>query len=53
MTRLTGVLIGGIAVGLLIGTGVTMSTDDKQRRRMMRESKRAIKKAGHFIEDIF
>ena len=53
MTRFTSGLFGGIAVGLLLGAGITMSTDEKQRRRMMRDSKRALRKAGNYFEDIF
>ena len=52
MMRFTSGLMGGIAVGLLVGAGVVM-TDTKQRRRMVRDSKRAMRKAGHFFEDIF
>ena len=51
MSRFTSGLIGGLAVGLLLGASSAM-TDEKQRRRMMRDSKRALKKAGHFIDDI-
>ena len=51
MTRLG--IIGGIAAGILLGAGLTMSTDEKHRRRMMRDSKRAIRKAGNYFEDMF
>ena len=44
-------LIGGLFAGLALGVASTM-TDDKRRRSMMRDSKRALKKAGHFIDDI-
>ena len=50
MSRFTSGLIGGIAVGLIVGAG--MMTDERQRRRMKRDSRRALKKAGHFIDDI-
>ena len=50
MSRFTSGLIGGIAVGLVIGAG--MMTDEKQRRRMKRDGKRALKNAGHFIDDM-
>ena len=50
MSRFTTGLIGGIAVGLIIGVGSSM-TDDKHRRRVMRDSRRAIKKAGHMFDD--
>ena len=53
MTRFTSGLLGGVAMGLLLGAGITMSTDDKQRRRMMRDSKRAMRKAGNYFEDMF
>ena len=50
MDRFTSGLVGGIAVGIIIGAG--FMTDDKQRRRMKRDSKRALRKAGHFFDDI-
>ena len=50
MSRFTNGLIGGLAVGIMIGAG--LMTDEKQRRRMVRDSRRAVKKAGHFIDDI-
>jgi len=50
MSRFTTGLIGGLAVGLMLGAGAM--TDEKQRRRMKRDSRRAFKKAGHFIDDI-
>ena len=50
MSRFTTGLIGGIAVGLIIGVGSSM-TDDKHRRRVMREGKRSLKKAGHVFDD--
>jgi len=53
MVRLTSAVMGGIAVGLLLGAGAALTTDDKDRRRMMRNSKRAMRKAGDFFEDIF
>ena len=51
MNRFATGLIGGLAVGIAIGIGSTM-TDDKRRRSMMRDSKRALKKAGHIFDDI-
>ena len=53
MMRFTSVLVSGIAVGLLLGAGATMTTDEKQRRQMMRSSRRALRKAGHLMEDMF
>ena len=54
MTRITGGLISGVAIGIIIGTGLTISaTDSKQRRQMIRDSKRAVRRAGHFVHDIF
>jgi len=50
MSRFTTGLLGGIAVGLIIGAGAM--TDEKDRRRMKRDSKRALRKAGHFFDDI-
>ena len=50
MNRFTSGLIGGIAVGLIIGAGAM--TDDKDRRRMKRDGKRALRKAGHFFDYI-
>ncbi|MCL2840835.1 MAG: hypothetical protein FWE05_08670 [Defluviitaleaceae bacterium] len=46
-------IIGGLAVGLIVGAGLSLSADNKQRHRMMRNSKRALRKAGHYFEDIF
>ena len=51
MSRFTHGLISGLAFGLMLGASVHM-TDEKHRRRMVRDSRRAIKKAGHFIDDI-
>ena len=50
MSRFTSGLIGGLAVGLIVGA--SCMTDEKQRRRMKRDSRKALKKAGHFIDDI-
>jgi len=50
MSRFTSGLIGGLAVGLIVGAG--LMTDEKQRRRMKRDGKRAMRKAGHFFDDI-
>jgi len=50
MSRFASGLLGGIAVGLIIGAGAM--TDEGDRRRMKRESRRALRKAGHFIDDI-
>jgi len=50
MSRFTSGLIGGLAVGVIVGAG--LMTDEKQRRRMKRDSKRALRKAGHFIGDL-
>ena len=51
MSRFTNGLIGGIAVGIIFGTA--MATTEKQRRRITRDSKRALRKAGHYFEDLF
>jgi len=51
MTRLG--IIGGIAVGIVLGAGLTLGSDDKHRRRMMRDSKRAFRKAGNYFENMF
>ena len=51
MSRFTTGLIGGLAVGLMLGVGSSM-TDEKHRRRMMRDSRRALKRAGHIFDDI-
>ena len=57
MTRIASAVIGGagVAVGLLIGAGVTTiaATDSRQRRRIMRDGRRAMRKAGHYFHDIF
>jgi len=50
MSRFTSGLIGGLAVGLMLGASAM--TDERQRRRMKRDGRRALKKAGHFIDDI-
>ena len=50
MSRFTSGLIGGITVGLIIGIGSSM-TDEKHRRRVVKGSRRAIKKAGHVFDD--
>jgi len=50
MSRFTSGLIGGIAVGVIVGAG--LMTDEKQRRRIKRDSKRALRKAGHFFDDM-
>ena len=50
MSRFTSGLLGGLAVGLVIGA--SCMTNEKQRRRMKRDSQRALKKAGNFIDDI-
>jgi len=50
MNKFTSGLIGGIAVGLIVGAG--LMTDEKQRRRIKRDGKRAMRKAGHFFDDI-
>ena len=51
MNSFTSGLIGGIAVGLIIGVGSSM-TDTKHRRRVMRTGRRALKKAGNYFDDI-
>jgi hypothetical protein len=56
MTRIaTGLVgIGGVTVGLLIGAGITLTTSDtRERRRLIRDSKRAMRKAGHYFNDMF
>ncbi|MCL1885121.1 MAG: hypothetical protein FWF81_15360 [Defluviitaleaceae bacterium] len=54
MTRFAGGLISGVTVGLLIGAGFTITTtDSKERRKMIRDSKRAMRKASHYINDMF
>ena len=54
MARFATGLIGGVTVGLLVGAGFTLTaTDSRERRRMIRDSKRAMRKAGHYFQDIF
>ncbi|MCL2225067.1 MAG: hypothetical protein FWB96_08905 [Defluviitaleaceae bacterium] len=56
MTRFaTGLLgIGGVTVGLLLGSALTIgTTDSRERRRMVRDSKRAMRKAGHYFNEMF
>jgi hypothetical protein len=50
MNRFTGGLVSGMAVGIAIGMGFAL-TDDKYRRRMAKDSKRAMKKASHLFDD--
>ena len=52
MTNFTTGLVGGVALGIIIGTGIAL-TDSGYRHRMVRDSKRAMHKAGHAIEDMF
>ena len=50
----TGLLgIGGVTLGLLIGAGITLTTDERDRTRLVRDSKRAMRKAGHYFNDMF
>ena len=51
MGRFASGLVSGIAAGIAIGVGYAL-TDDKYRRRMMRESKRNMRRAGHFFDDM-
>ncbi|MCL2357554.1 MAG: hypothetical protein FWC70_10480 [Defluviitaleaceae bacterium] len=54
MSRFASGLIGGVTVGLLVGAGFTISaTDSRERRRMIRDGKRAMRSAGHYINDMF
>jgi len=55
MTRFASGLIGigGVTVGILIGAGLMTTTDSKERRKLVRDSKRAMRKAGHYFNDIF
>jgi len=51
MHRFTAGLVGGVAVGIALGMGVAL-TDDKYRRRMTRDGRRAMRKAHHFFDDV-
>lgn len=51
MNRFTGGLISGLAFGIAIGVGYAL-TDDKYRRRMAKDSRRAMRKANHFFDDM-
>ena len=51
--RLASAIASGIAVGLIIGASATMSTSDRSRRQLMRGGRRAMRKASHFVDDIF
>lgn len=53
MTRFTSGLIGGVTVGLLVGASIISATDSSQRRRIIRDSRRAVRRAGHYFNDIF
>ena len=50
MNRFTGGLVSGLAVGIAIGVGFAL-TDDKYRKRVTKDGKRAMRKASHFIDD--
>lgn len=50
MHRFTGGLVSGLAVGMAIGMGFAL-TDDKYRRRMAKDSRRAMRRAGHLFDD--
>jgi len=52
MTNFTTGLVGGVALGIIIGTGIAF-TDSGYRHRVVRDSRRAMHKAGHAIEDMF
>ena len=51
MNRFATGLAGGIAIGLMVSA--YKLTDSKCRRRIKRDSRRVMRKAGNLIEDIF
>ena len=53
MRRFTTALVGGMAIGLIIGASATAASDEDNRRKIMKTSKRAMRKAGNVLEDIF
>ena len=53
MIRFTSGLMGGIAVGLLVGASAAVASDERNRRKILKTGKRAMKKAGNVIEEIF
>jgi hypothetical protein len=57
MSRFSSAVIGGVGVtvGLLIGAGIktVADTDSRQRRRIMRDSRRAMRKAGRYFHEMF
>ncbi|MCL2500875.1 MAG: hypothetical protein FWE90_11170 [Defluviitaleaceae bacterium] len=50
MNRFTGGLVSGLAVGIAIGVGFALS-DDKYRRRVTKDGRRAMRKAGHLFDE--
>ncbi|MCL1862907.1 MAG: hypothetical protein FWF78_05025 [Defluviitaleaceae bacterium] len=54
MTRFAKGVISGVTAGLFIGASIAAATtDSKDRRRMIRDGKRAMRKAGHYFHDMF
>jgi len=53
MVRFASGLMGGIAVGMIIGAGAILTTDEKSRRRMMKKSRRNMKRASAMLDEIF
>ena len=52
MMKFTAGLVSGVAIGMMIGTGMAL-TDSGYRHRLARDGRRAMHKAGNFIEDAF
>ena len=48
---ITGGIVGGLAAGILIGVGSMALNDDKTRKRMLKNRKRAMRRASHFFDD--
>jgi len=53
MVRFASGLMSGIAVGMLIGAGAILTTNEKSRRKMMKKGKRNMRKAGAMLDEIF
>jgi len=49
-TGLASGIIGGLTAGIVLGVSAALA-DEKTRKRMTRNSKRAVRRAGHILED--
>ena len=51
MSRFTSGLVSGLVAGVALGMANALS-DERYRERKVRDSRRAMKRAGHMIDDI-